>query len=68
MLHLWAGREKHTGVLLENLKEGNYLEDANIDGRITVEKISEMLEISEAADGFLKRTDMRDFRLLPRCQ
>jgi hypothetical protein len=31
---------------LENFKEGNYLEEANIDGRITVKKISEMLEIS----------------------
>jgi hypothetical protein len=35
----WDGREKHTGFWLENLKKGNYLEYANIDGRITV-KIS----------------------------
>jgi len=46
LLQSWVGKEKHTGFWLENLKEGNYLKDANIDGRITVKKISEMLEIS----------------------
>jgi len=31
---------------IEGRKERNYLEDANIDGRITVKRISEMQKIS----------------------
>jgi hypothetical protein len=41
MQHLWGRRDIHTGFRWGNTREGNYLEDPGIDGRIILKWIFE---------------------------
>jgi hypothetical protein len=71
LLQSWAGREKHTGLLVGKL-EGRKLfrrrkhrwED---NGKKDLRNVGNILS-SREADGFLRRFDLLDFRLPPRCQ